>query len=198
MDLFAILSPSKVLPGIWASYCLTNSNLQVITSRFITDSFETHKLYEGEVAGEIMAQELLCKETSGFGRRVSMYVDNQAPILSTQSIKPTPGHYLLDILHKKVSHTKKKFHNVDIIIRCIPSHLDVEGNEEADRQAKRAAKGDADSPPNRLPPEFRNTLPNSKSAIKQTMLKTLKRDASEALRKSPPPIEVKQGFKNKK
>ena len=52
-------------------------------------------------------------------------------------------------------------------------------------RAGRAAKGDADSPANRLPPEFRNTLPDSKSAIKQTMLKALKHDASDTLRTSP-------------
>ena len=33
-----------------------------------------HTIYEGEVAGEIMAQELLYRETHGFGHRVSMYV----------------------------------------------------------------------------------------------------------------------------
>jgi hypothetical protein len=39
-----------------------------------------HTVYGGKVAGVIMAQELLHK---GFGRHVSMYVDNQASILAT-------------------------------------------------------------------------------------------------------------------
>jgi len=144
-----------------------------------------HTVYEGEVVGGIMAQELLHKEIRGFGRRVSMYIDNQASIQSTQSIKPAPGHYLVDILHRKVSRSKKKFRNIDITIRWIPSHLDVEGNEEADRQAKRAAKGDANSSLNRLPVELRNGLPDSKSAIKQAIIKALKEDATRVLRESP-------------
>jgi len=42
--------------------------------------------------------------------------DNQASILSTTSIKPTPSHYLLDILHKKLTHSRKKFHNLGVTI----------------------------------------------------------------------------------
>jgi hypothetical protein len=67
----------------------------------------------------------------------------------------------------------------------IPSHLNVKGNEEADRQAKRAAKGDTNSLPNRLPIELRNGLPDSKSAIKQTTIKALKDGATQLLRESP-------------
>src|SRR6202034_118017 len=44
-----------------------------------------HTVYKGEVAGAILAQELLHKESHGFGRHVSMYVDNQASILATHT-----------------------------------------------------------------------------------------------------------------
>jgi hypothetical protein len=114
-----------------------------------------------------------------------MYVDNQASILSTTSIKPTPSHYLLDILHKKLIRSRKKFRNLGVTIRWIPSHLEVEGNEEADRQAKCAVKGNADSPLNRLPIEFRNGLPDSKSAIKQEMMNKVKGDNAQFLHNSP-------------
>ena len=144
-----------------------------------------HTVYEAEVAGEIMAQELLYHQTRGFGRHVSMYVDNQASILSTRTISPNLGHYLLDILHAKLDRCKKRFRNLSVTIRWIPSHLDIEGNEEADRQAKRAAKGDADSPLNRLPLEFRKGLPDSKSAILQVMTKTLKSSTAQHLQKAP-------------
>jgi hypothetical protein len=153
--------------------------------RYCLGSETKHTVYEGEVVGEVLGQHLLHNELRGFGRRVSMYIDNQASILATQSIKPTPGHYLLDILHDKASRTKKKHHNIEITARWIPSHKDVEGNEEADRQAKRAAKHDANSPAHRLPIELRSPLPHSKSAIRQTMLKELKAKATDILQKSP-------------
>ena len=131
-----------------------------------------------------MAQELLYKETQGFRRRVSMYVNNQASIISTQSIKPTPGHYLLDILHNKVTRSKKKFCSINITIHWIPSHLDVEGNEEADEQAKHAANGDT-SPIHRLPTELQIALPDSISTIKQATIKAIKTDATCVLQESP-------------
>ena len=49
-----------------------------------------HTVYEAEVAGEIMAQELLYTQTCRFGCHVSIYVDNQASILSTHTIYLTP------------------------------------------------------------------------------------------------------------
>jgi hypothetical protein len=153
--------------------------------RFCLGPDTKHTVYEGEIVGGVLAQHLLHNELTGFGRRVSMYIDNQASIMATQSINPTPGHYLLDILHEKVTRSKKKHRNIEIVARWIPSHKDVEGNEEADRQAKRAAKGDANSPSHRLPPELRSPLPHSKSAIQQVMLKDLKAQATNYLRESP-------------
>ena len=114
-----------------------------------------------------------------------MYIDNQASIISTQSIYPAPGHHLLDILHDEVARMKKKPRNIRITAHWIPSHKEVEGNEEADRQAKRAAKGDTDSPLHRLPAKLRTALPNSKSAIQQAMTKTLKTEAATTLQNSP-------------
>jgi ribonuclease HI len=144
-----------------------------------------HTVYEGEIAGAIMAQELLHKQLSRFGRYVSMYVDNQASILATQTKARNSGHYLLDILHTKLTRNKGKFHNLGVTIRWIPSHLEIEGNEEADRQAKQAAKGDTDTPLNRLPQEFRDRLPDSRSAIQQSINKATQKDAAHHLHKSP-------------
>jgi ribonuclease HI len=144
-----------------------------------------HTVYEGEIASAIMSQELLHEQLRGFGRHVSMYVDNQASILATQTKARTSGYYLLDILHIKLTRNKRKFHNLGVTIRWIPSHLDIEGNEEADRQAKRAAKGDANSPRNRLPREFRDKLPDSRSAIQQAINKAIKSDTAHHLHKAP-------------
>jgi hypothetical protein len=79
----------------------------------------------------------------------------------------------------------KKFCNLGVTIRRIPSHLEVKGNEEANRQAEQAAKGNADSPLHRLPTEFCEGLPDSKSTIKQEMTGRLKQDAVCVLRDLP-------------
>ena len=57
----------------------------------------------------------------------------------------------------------------------------VRAKIEADKQAKRVAKGDTDSPLNRLPLEFCKGLPDSKSAILQAMTKTLKNNTIQHL-----------------
>ena len=132
------------------------------TMRYCLGPKTKHTVYKGEIAGAIMAQELLHKQLSGFGCHVFMYVDNQASILATQMKARNPGHYLLDILHTKLTRNKRKFHNLGVTIWWIPSHLNIEGNKEVDRQAKRAAKGDADTPLTRLPREFRVKLPDSR------------------------------------
>jgi hypothetical protein len=152
---------------------------------FCLDLDTRYTVYKGEVVGKIMAQELLHKETHGFSCHISMYINNQVSILSIQSNKPAPGHYLVDILHDKVLCAKKRFRNIDITVRWISSHLDVEGNEEVDGRAKHAVKGYADSPLDRIPAKLQNRLPDSKSTIKQAMLKALKDGAAQVLHESP-------------
>jgi hypothetical protein len=185
-----IFSDSSGIEGMIGAaavlYHLTNGNqITKHTLRYCLGPETKHTKYEGEVIGEILAQHLLLNETCGFGRHASMYIDNQASIMATQSISPAPGHHLLDILHDKVACTRKKHRNIRITAHWIPSHKEVEGNEEADRQAKRAVKGDADSPLHRLPNKMHTPLPNSKSAIQQVMIKTLKAEAATTLQKSP-------------
>ena len=78
----------------------------------------------------------------------------------------------------------KKFRTLGVTIQWIPSHLEIKGNEEADRQAKRAAKGDTNSSPNRLLCEFHDGLPNSRSAIQQATNKDTQKDTAHHLHKS--------------
>lgn len=57
----------------------------------------------------------------------------------------------------------------DVTIHWVPGHSDIHGNEEADKQAKKAAEGrQNNSPRNQLPNFLRsNSLPLSISALKQ-------------------------------
>jgi len=132
-----------------------------------------------------MVQELLHKQLSGFGHHVSMYVYIQASILATQTKACNPSHYLLNILHTKLTWNKRKFHNLGVTIRWIPSHLEIKGNKEADRQAKCAIKGNADTPINRLSRELCDRLLDSWSAIQQYVNKNTQKDAAHHLHKSP-------------
>jgi len=135
--------------------------LNVLCAIYCLGPETKHTVYKGKIAGAIMAQELLHKQLSGFGHHVSMYVYIQASILATQTKACNPSHYLLNILHTKLTWNKRKFHNLGVTIRWIPSHLEIKGNKEADRQAKCAIKGNADTPINRLSRELCDRLLDS-------------------------------------
>ena len=70
-----------------------------------------------------------------------------------------------------------------LIIRWIPGHMEIEGNELADMEANKAAWGDA-SPNSALPTMLRNPLPASTSAVRRAYKETIKRDAAVHLAKS--------------
>ncbi|KAG2144607.1 hypothetical protein DEU56DRAFT_711894, partial [Suillus clintonianus] len=66
-------------------------------------------------------------------------VDNQVAILATQSFRTNPGHYLMDMFHRNLEPALIKRDEDHITIHWTPGHVDIEGNESADIEAKKAA-----------------------------------------------------------
>lgn len=136
-------------------------------------------VYVGELAGELMDLHLLATENpgpTGLGR-VSIYVDNQASLLALDSIKPKSGGFIADEIHRTFERVRKKHPRSRITFRWIPSHLEVGGNEEADRLAKQGAERKELSEVADLPPLLRKKLPLSKSALDMALMKDLKRES---------------------
>ncbi|KAF8878409.1 hypothetical protein BD779DRAFT_1554489 [Infundibulicybe gibba] len=88
---------------------------------------------------------LLMKERAGSVKKARFGVDNQVRTQQVMVEKRHPG--------------------IRIKIHWTPGHVGIEGNEEADKQAKRAAE-DGSSSTLTLPKELREELPWSTSAIK--------------------------------
>ena len=152
--------------------------------RYRLGELTEHTVYEGELVGLNLGAELLRKETRV--KDVSIYTDNQASIQALESFKPTPGHYIADEFLRMISNIRKRFTRCKIRISWIPGHEDVQGNEDADDIAKKAAT-DGSSHNAALPSFLRkiNTLPLSKSALKQKFDAELKAENSSIFAKSP-------------
>ena len=126
-----------------------------------------HNMFEAEVIGAILAVWIIKNSPEMIGKKISLYVDNQATIM--KSPKPTSGQHLIENFQT----TANKLH-CDLEVKWISSHSEVKGNEEVDKLAKDAASGRLSRAAD-LPPILRNPLPISASAIRQEFHASLNR-----------------------
>jgi ribonuclease HI len=120
-----------------------------------------HNTYEAEATGALLATWILRNYPEVIGKRVTLYIDNQALIQALAGSKPSSGQYIRDAIVKLANTLPCK-----LTIRWISSHSEVKGNEAADKLAKDAASGRS-SRSAELPLLLRDPLPTSASALKQ-------------------------------
>lgn len=143
-----------------------------------------HTVYEAELVGTILGLELLRKALKPSVRKASIALDNQAAVRACRSRHHGPGQYLLGLVRNQVDRIKAKFPQVQLVIRWVPGHMDVEGNEKADRTAKRAARGHS-SRRLLLPRCLRQKLPLSSSKLRQLRKEYLTTQAKTLWKSSP-------------
>lgn len=139
-------------------------------------------MYEAELVGEILGVELLRQEAGV--SNTSITADNKPSLQATRLRRPTAGHHLVDELHKRIEYLQSRNRNTELKLRWVPGHMEVKGNEQADKEAKKAA-GENSSNPSRLPQILKKPLPASSSAIKQAFQAKVKTRARERWTMSP-------------
>ena len=127
-----------------------------------------YNTYEAEIIGALLATKVLENHQETIGKRVSLFIDNQAVIMALSNPKATSGQYLA----RKLNHATNEL-NCYLKVKWISSHSKVWGNEKVDELAKNAAEGRSDRR-NRLPQLLREDLPISASATKQEYHNVLK------------------------
>ena len=167
---------------IGASAALYRNGRLKSTLRYKLGLQKHHTVYEGEGVGILLGIKLMERE---WGIQSAIfYIDNRAAILATQLTKPASGHHIFDTLHSYIGNIMDRNHNLRVVLKWIPGHKDVEGNEQADRLAKKAVTNGS-STLNRLPRQLKDHLPHSKSARIQAFNEKLKTEAQKNWRKSP-------------
>ena len=98
-----------------------------------------------------------------------------------------PGSYLADGFRRMMQAIAKNNNDFDIMVRWVLGHIDIHGNEEVDKHAKRVAENrESKSPRQHLPHYLRlGTLPLSISAPKQAHTKQTHAHWGRIWRRSP-------------
>lgn len=151
--------------------------------RFYLGASDEHTVYEAEVTGVILALELLRKELRNSVSTVSIALDNQAAIKASRSTDAAPAQYLMNHVHELLDKVHNRHENLKLTLRWVPGHEDIDGNEEADKEAKKAARQDT-TPLRDLPRCLRAILPQSASKLRQVQKAQLDTKAEEIWRQS--------------
>lgn len=80
---------------------------------------------------------------------------------------------------------------MDLLVKWVPGHVNIGGNEKADKEAKKVVQ-EGSSPIWRLPAPLRKTLPHSKSIVQQECHHKINWLADELWAKSPHYNKMKQ------
>jgi len=126
-----------------------------------------HTVHEAELVGLLMGLHLIKTDKKG-KTSYSLGADNQAALSALTAVKSAPGQYIADEILTTAARIKKQRNspNYSLKFRWTAGHSGIEGNEEVDGKAKKAAEG-LSSDAKDLPPLLRRPLKQNKSALRQ-------------------------------
>jgi hypothetical protein len=118
------------------------------------------------------------------GTQCVIAADNQAAIQMTRREKAISVQYLINALHRQIQGVTERRPGTRIVMRWVPGHEGVEGNERADEKAKRAARGES-SEDRLIPIECSGNMPKSKAGKLQRFKKSIWEEAKATFARSP-------------
>lgn len=110
-------------------------------SRLRLGTTQNQIVFGAEVVGTVLALGIIRRATRI--QSATILLDNQPAISSLRDYRPKPGQYLTSCFNQEVERLLKAKPHLSIHVAWVPGHQDVEGNERADEEAKRAARGES-------------------------------------------------------
>ena len=137
-------------------------------------SEKEHTVHEAELVGILLAMQLISTEKHG-STSFAIAVDNQVAIQSFHSELRNPGHHLSREIIRIANQIQKRRSKAkySLTIRWAAGHEGIQGNESADEEAKKAARGSSSDKP-LLPHYLRKFLLINPAAVKRAHQDKLK------------------------
>jgi ribonuclease HI len=134
---------------------------------------EQHTIFEAELVGLLMGLHLI--KTEKKQTSFALGADNLAALTAAATPSNKSGHYLADTFLTTAFKLRKTYRtaNYALTLRWTAGHVNIEGNELADKEAKLAAEGIM-LDTNALPKILKKPLKYSKSAVNQAKKKKIK------------------------
>jgi ribonuclease HI len=134
-----------------AAVCYAHGNL-INTIHYYLGLDTEHMVHEAELVGMLLGLHL-ATNASTMHKKIAIGADNQAALQMLQSDLRSPSQHLACEILRTANKTRKKKgkKNLSIIFRWTAGHEGITGNELADTEAKKAAKGLTSDKPS-LPP----------------------------------------------
>jgi len=153
---------------VGAAAVLTRQGKADRVLRICLGTTNQHTVPEAEMVGLLLGIHLIHTEKRN-RKSCAIGLDSQAAIKALHTELTNPGHHLAAEALKIATHLRKRNGNAkySLTIRWTAGHMGIEGNEKADREAKRAADGH-NSDSKDLPKYVRKRIKHSVSALRQT------------------------------
>ncbi len=170
-----VYSDGSALNGkVGAAAILTRAGKPTRKLHYHLGPSSQHTVHEAELVGLLMGLHLIKTD----GNRKTSYAlgaDNQAALSALNTVKATTGQYIADEILETAAKIKKSRDSAkySLKIRWTAGHVGIEGNEEVDGEAKKAAEG-LTSDKKALPPLLRKPTRHNRSALRQQRKDKLK------------------------
>jgi ribonuclease HI len=134
--------------------------------RLCLGTTEQHTVPEAESVGLILGLHLIATEKRN-RKSCAIGLDSQAAIRALQTELTSPGHHLTAEALRIAKHLRSRNGNAkfNLTIRWTAGHVGIEGNEKADKEAKRAAEGNSSNTKDL--PRYVRKIKHSVSALRQ-------------------------------